>query len=294
MAIADKEGNGRTLSAAEIRAAGYWSEFAVFHGPDLEGPELTSFALSTTEVDTSQGPATVVASVGAKDDLSGVNGAILTLRLPNWEPGFELTGAMGGEMPPAQGTRHDGVWDQTLSLPRHAMPGTYRVGGVYLSDLAGNMTHYTPDQLDELGFQDEFVQVGPGDTTPPEILDVWFDPPTLRTSGGERTISFYVHVRDDLSGFGEWPDTGFSDVWVGFEPPGTWSEFGTTGRVRELVSGDVLDGVWRHEVTLEVDAPPGEYELNYASATDLAGNTTLLNRAAILSHGWPDSFLNEP
>jgi hypothetical protein len=295
LTISDRRGNTRALSAAEIKGAGYSSELAVFAGPDEEGPELTSLSLSTTEVDTSTGPASVDISVGAKDALSGVNDTYVAVVLPNWEPGpLELIGHMGSEVPPATGTRHDGVWTQRISLVQHAMPGNYKINAVYLSDLAGNTSHYKRQQLEELGFPLEFLQAGPGDTTPPEILDFWFEPSTLRTAAGNRTIFFYTHVRDDLSGFGQWPETGLSGVRTGFEPPGDWDEFSTSGTVPKLVSGSELDGIWREEVELEADSVPGEYEITYVGATDRAGNDLLLKRAEIESSGWPDSFINEP
>lgn len=295
LTIGDKKGNARTLSATEIKGAGYGSELAVFAGPDEEGPELTSLSLSTTEVDTSSGPATVDISVGATDALSGVNDTHVAVVLPNWEPGpLELTGHMGPEVPPVDGSRHNGIWSQQISLVQHAMPGYYKINGVYLSDLAGNTSHYKRQELEELGFPLEFLQAGPGDTTPPEIVDFWFEPPRLQTSAGNRTIFFYTHVRDDLSGLGPWPETGLSGVRTGFEPPGDWGEFGTTGTVPQLISGSGIDGVWREEVELEADSAPGEYEITYAGATDRAGNDLLLKRAEIESRGWPDSFINEP
>lgn len=294
LTITDRKGNTRTLSAAEIKGAGYGSELAVFAGPDEEGPELTSLSLSTTEVDTSGAPATIDISVGASDALSGVNDTHVAVVLPNWEPGpLELTGSMGPEIPPVTGTRHDGVWNQRISLVQHAMPGYYKINGVYLSDLAGNTSHYKRQELEELGYPVDFLQAGAGDTTPPEILDFWFQPSKLRTSAGVRTIFFYTHVHDDLSGFGQWPDTGLSGVRTGFDPPGVGG-FNTSGTVPKLISGSELDGVWREEVVLDADSPPGEYEIDYAGATDRAGNDLLLKRAEIESSGWPDSFINEP
>ncbi|HEV2791101.1 MAG TPA: calcium-binding protein, partial [Solirubrobacterales bacterium] len=295
MTIGDRRGNSRTLSAAEIREASYRSEFAVFAGPDEEPPELTDLALSPSTVDTSKGPATVNFSIGASDDLSGVNDVHVSVKLPSWEPGaVDVGSSVGSERPPTSGTRHAGTWTQSYSLIEDAMPGSYKVYAVYLSDLAGNTASYDRAELEALGFPVEFLQSGEGDTTPPEILDVWFEPAQLRTAAGERTIFFYAHVRDDLTGIGEFPDEAFSRVDIGFEPPGEWSEFTYGGGSPQLVSGTGLDGVWRREVVLEADAAPGVYELTYAAATDRAGNDLLLKRNEIEAEGWPDSFVNLP
>jgi len=295
LSIEDRQGNKRTLSAAEVRESAFRPGFVVFVGPDETGPELKGLSLSTTTVDTSQAPATVKVAISAADDLSGVGDAWASIVLPSWEPpGLELTDWSVSEMSPTTGTRHDGIWEQDYGLVEHAMPGTYAIEGVYLSDLVGNKTIYHREELEELGYPVEFLQSGAGDTTPPEILDIWFEPPTLRTSAGARTIAFYLHVRDDLTGLGQWPDEGYSRADLSFEPPGEWHEFSSSGTGRKLVSGTELDGVWRQESFLEPDAVPGVYKLSYAGVSDRAGNELVIDRAAMEDNGWPVSFVNEP
>lgn len=295
LTVSDRKGNARTLSQSELEESAYLPELAVFHGPDNEAPELASLSLSAAEVDTSNSPATVEISIGGRDALSGVNDTFAAVVLPTWEPGpLELTGHMGGEVPPTAGTRHEGVWTQSISLVQHAMPGTYKITGVYLSDLVGNKSHYKREDLEDLGFPLGFIQTGPGDTTAPEIVDFWMEPTTLRASHGERKIFFYVRARDDLTGFGQWPDTGLSDIRVGFEPPGDWDEFESSGRVPELISGTELDGVWRLETIVEAGAPPGEYVIKYVSATDRAGNDGGLKTAGLQSAGLQTAFVNLP
>jgi len=295
LSIEDGQGNKRTLSAAEVEESAFRPGFVVFAGPDETGPELKGLSLSATTVDTGQAPATVKVGVSATDDLSGVGDAWASIVLPSWEPpGPQLTDWSVTEMPPTAGTRHDGVWEQDYKLVEHAMPGTYAIEAVYLSDMVGNKTIYHREELEELGYPVEFVQSGAGDTTPPELLGIFFEPPTLHTSAGARTIVFYLHVRDDLTGLGQWPDEGYSRADVSFEPPGEWHEFSSSGTGRRLVSGTELDGVWRQESILEPDAVPGLYKLSYAGISDRAGNELVIDRAELEDRGWPVSFLNEP
>jgi hypothetical protein len=250
--------------------------------------------ITPTEVDTSGAPADVVLSVRARDPLAGVNNVVADLWLPDREPLGETTGFFGAEQIPDEGTRHDGTWDLPRHLVQYARPGAYKLGGLVLTDLAGNSTHYSRAKLIELGYPVEFTETGPGDTDGPEILDFWFSPTRLRTAAGERSIVFYAHVRDDLTGLGQWPDEGLSDFWADIEPPGVWHEFSTGGRVAELVSGTEFAGVWRKQTTLEPDAVPGDYEVSYVSATDRAGNQTLLKHADVVAAGWPSAIPNEP
>jgi hypothetical protein len=293
LTIADQKGNGRTLTGSELTEAGM-PEFEIYQGPDVEGPTLTGFSISPAEVDTSNAPGAVDFSISAADDLSGVQWAAAAIQLPSWEPGpLTLTGACASEIPPDEGTKHAGVWWHTYPLVEHAMPGRYQVSGLYLCDLAGNESHYTSEELEELGFPTEFLETGSGDTTPPEILNVWLEPATLHAAKGDATIYFYTHVRDNDTGFGEWPNEGNSDIRVNFEHPPV-QEFGTTGRVPELISGTDLDGVWRQEVTLEGSAPIGKYRVDGISATDRAGNVGTLEGSALDAKGWNLDFENLP
>jgi len=295
LTVADGKGNAETVTGAELREDGYRPEFEVFEGPDLEGPKLTNFSGSPAEIDTSAAPGGIDFAISATDDLSGVKWAAGSVQLPGWEPGpLRLSGACGGEIPPDEGTRHDGTWLHTYSLVEHAIPGYYEVSGLYLCDLVGNMSHYTEAELEGLGYPTEFLETGPGDTTPPEIVDFWLEPKTLRASAGEATVSYYVHVRDPDTGFGEWPDKAHSSIHASFDPPGNPGEWSSSGRTPELVSGTTHDGVWRGEMTLEADGPIGEYEVEWLAAADRAGNRVLLKHTELEATGWGLNFENLP
>jgi hypothetical protein len=55
-----------------------------------------------------------------------------------------------------------------------------------------------------------------------------------------------------------------------------------------------LDGEWELETELPSGAPVGQYPITYVSATDLAGNQTLLTGAALEAKPWDLSFQNLP
>lgn len=295
LTVADGKGNRLTLTGGQLFEDGNRPEFEVFHGPDLEGPKLRRFSRSPAEVDTSAAPGDIDFAIAATDDLSGVKWVGGVVQLPGWEPGpLELSSACASEVSPDEGSRHDGTWLHTYPLVEHAIPGYYRVSGVYLCDLIGNTSHYTKAELEGLGYPTEFLETGPGDTMPPEIVDFWFEPVTLRASAGEATIFFYTHVSDDDTGFGEGPDEAHSYINVSYNPPGHPGEFSTSGRVPELVSGTVHDGIWREEVTFEDDAPVGEYEVDGLSAADRAGNNFLLKGSELEAKGWDLTFENLP
>jgi hypothetical protein len=103
-----------------------------------------------------------------------------------------------------------------------------------------------------------------------------------------------MHVKDDLSGFGEWPDPNFSDLSYSFGEPGEPQQFEYSGHGAELVSGNDLNGEWLLETELPGEAPVGKYPITYVSATDLAGNQTLIKGAELEAEPWDLSFENLP
>ncbi len=287
-------GESRTLTGAEVRRAGL-NEFEVFRGPDTEGPKLTAFSLAPGQVDTSAGPASVGLAVAAEDPLAGVKSAEVGVELPGWEPGpLRIIGGCSGETPPDQGTRHAGVWDSTYSLVEHAIPGTYVVSGISLCDLAGNTTFYDTAELEALGYPTTIVESGAGDTTPPEVVGFSAEPTVLHADAGAAAVDFYVHVRDDDTGFGEFLDEAYSRINVFFSHPAGTHDISYGGRSPELVSGTSRDGVWKLVTELEPDAPIGTYEVDEIYIADRAGNQTYVKAPELASAGWNLTFQNLP
>ncbi|HEY0280292.1 MAG TPA: hypothetical protein VGC32_18660 [Solirubrobacterales bacterium] len=230
-------------------------------------------------------------SIGAEDALSGVQSVFAAVQLPGWEPGpLELIGGCSNEERPDAGTRHQGTWDETRPLVAQAIPGTYVVSGVYLCDLAGNRTHYTKTELEELGYPTEFVETGAGDSTPPEVVGFSFGPSVLHAAEGENLIDFYVHVRDDDTGFGEPGLTDAAEIEVRFEHPGPLKSFGDREGPPELVSGTSRDGVYRQEVGLDADTPVGTYRVEEIIVSDRAGNIAYEKAPEMALAGWPLTF----
>ena len=181
-----------------------------------------------------------------------------------------------------------------MPLPAHARQGVYPVERLVLRDRAGNEVTYDRSELEAMSVPLQFIQEGAGDATGPEILDFKIEPQILSTSDGQRRFKVRMHVRDNLSGFGEWPDKSFSDLGFSFDEPGHPQQFEWSGRGAELVSGTDLDGEWLLETELSSDAPAGDYPVTYVSATDRAGNQTLIMGAELAVEPWDLSFENLP
>jgi RTX calcium-binding nonapeptide repeat (4 copies) len=284
--VVDTAGNVTTADHAWLGEEFDDDEFSVYEGPDTEPPSLESFSITPTVAASSDGP-TEVSLVGHVTDAgSGVKSYWVAVTLPSHEPPWAFTDDRAGHQ--IAGTQVDGTDETVFELPEWSFPGIYEVSAIELEDFAGNKVELEGPELEALGFPTEFEVTGPGDTTPPEIVDVSMSPTTIPAAGG--TVVTYVHVRDDLSGFGEWPDEGFSSVSVSFAWPRFEGILVTTGRAPELVSGNALDGTWKIETTFPATDPAGEYSLQYVGAYDRAENGGPMNQTELEAHGWEFAF----
>jgi RTX calcium-binding nonapeptide repeat (4 copies) len=289
--LVDRAGNVAVIDhqelAEEIIDA---TEFTVYEGPDVEAPSIESLEITPTSTKTAAGPADIGLRYRATDSQSGVQYAWLTVTVATDAPPFEHS--YGGPQRLVAGTQLDGTHETVLELPQWAYPGAYRVSEVVLVDYAGNEARIEDSELEERGFQTEFEVAGPGDTTAPEILGVTLEPATIPAAGG--TVVAYVHVRDDLAGFGEWPNKFFSDIYLAFGWPAHEGPTETTGEGAELVSGDDLDGTWKLEANFAAAAPAGYYPVEGVGAYDRAGNGGPLRAEELEARGWHLGFTKLP
>jgi hypothetical protein len=288
--LADPAGNLTTVDHEQLLDE-WWrgAEFAVYEGADTTPPALESLAVAPTTTETVAGPVVITTSGEATDAQSGIKEVDVVVALPNYAPPWGMS--VGRIGPLSTGTQQDGTFASTFDLPQWAHPGTYRVIEVTLVDFAGNERSWDEADLEAIGSPTTIEVTGPGDVTPPEILGVEVHPATIPASGG--TVETLVHVRDDLSGFGIWPDTGLSNVYDDFEWPPHEGATQSTG-FTELISGGALDGTWRLLTTLDADAPAGQYALDAVGAYDRAANGGPLRLAELEAQGWDFSFTKLP
>jgi hypothetical protein len=286
----DDAGNEKVVDRAKLVSGIDEDEFSVYEGADTEPPTLESLTITPASTPTSAGPVDVHLDLGAADARSGVKRAWVTVKLPNSPaPPYEFAYSPGAHR--ISGTQDDGVEEAIFELSQWAYPGAYRVSEVMIEDFAGNQVHLEAPELEARGFPIQFEATGPGDTTPPEIVGVRMEPSTIPADG---TVTTYVHVRDDLSGFGQWPDEGFSEVYVGWDWPDVTNSIEMTGHAPELISGDALDGTWKIETTFLPIDPPGAYTLAGVGAYDRAMNGGPMRQPELEAHGWDLGFTKLP
>jgi hypothetical protein len=285
--LVDSFGNELMVTPAMLAEGPSETEFSAYEGDDTEPPSLEEFGIAPRVIEPSTGPVDVKVRAHTVDGQSGVKRMEVGFQPPGREP---WTAVMYSVL--TDGTQADGTQVVTFKMPAWAMPGTYNIVDVSLLDFAGNTSTFEASELEALGFPTTFEAIGPGDTVPPEIVSVSMTPANVPAGGG--TIETLVHVRDDHSGFGEFPEEGLSGIDLGWEWPVRGGIHETTGEVARLVSGTLLDGTWRLITNFAASAPAGPYRLAYIGVTDLAGNGGPVNRAELEARGLEAGFTKLP
>ncbi len=150
--LVDLAGNTFSYGYNDLVNLGFDLDFEIINNniADTNPPEIGSFELSPEVIDVTDGPQTVTFTVGATDDMSGVNNVLVWMDLP--DGGFEIAG--GGTL--ISGTILDGVWEMTESFSEFTDPGIATVNQITLVDLSGNTFSYGYDDLVNLGFDLDF------------------------------------------------------------------------------------------------------------------------------------------
>ena len=280
VSLADAAGNSVVFDEAALASGGfgYAREIELYDGPDTEGPEIENLTILPPSVDTSGGPATVTMTIHATDSLSGVESIGGSFDMPN------TPGNYGFAMGRVRGRAPDGEWEIQIQLPRHAAPGEWKLDNLHLWDNAGNgIDYYSPSELESLPFPLTFTQTGPGDTTPPQILDFSIEE---TDHAGQHAVFFYIHVTDDLAGI----EVG-NCLWLETRSVAK-PAYGFVVTSPVQVSGTALDGVLRVGTVFPSKAPTGTYIVESIEACDLTWNQVELSGIALEAKGWDLTFEN--
>ena len=275
--MSDQAGHTRYDPSANLQASGFPDHITVqnTHG-DTSPPALVSFAASPSQVNVTDGPATVTFTIHATDDASGIKlggttfvGATSPTGAQTYANNFVL----------ASGTTTDGVYTGSLSMPATAEPGDWPLA-LYMSDQAGH-TRYDPSaNLQASGFPDHItVQNTHGDTSPPALVSFAASPSQVNVTDGPATVTFTIHATDDASGIKLGGTT-----FVGATSP-TGAQTYANNFV--LASGTTTDGVYTGSLSMPATAEPGDWPLALYMS-DQAGHTRYDPSANLQASG----FLN--
>jgi len=168
-----------------------------------------------------------------------------------------------GQLRMTSGDAHRGVWRGSLDIDKDSPRGKYgirldvvdRTPGGSVAGL-GEPFALLPAAPDDGRFEG-FVQEGPGDTGPPQLLDLQFVPPQLDTSGGPASTNARMRIRDD---------SGVRGASALVKGPGATKDFSIDAQQR--VAGSRRDGIWTGGLELPARARPGKWEVKALTVFD--------------------------
>ena len=241
----DNVGNGRWYQFGELTHLGLSAAFEVAASQeDVTTPELVEVTLSVSEVDVSSGSGIITVTARATDDLSGISHLELAFESPSGEQEERMSASV-----PTTGTFSDGLYVDTMTLPRFSETGTWQLKWAYLNDNVGNGRWYQFGELTHLGLSASFeVATSQEDVTTPELIEVTLSVSELDVSSGSGIITVTARATDDLS--------GISHLELAFESPSGEQEERMSASVP--TSGDIAlekavlgyDEVWLDSANL--------------------------------------------
>jgi len=198
-----------------------------------------------------EGGGVTTLTIQASDTLSGMKSIRGEIRSPNKTALLPFgSGDVGGA----------DVSAFPITIPQQAESGVWYVSWISLSDRAANTSLVqAPSAAAAPPGGTVTVSSSESDSTPPEVLQVWFDKSTV--DGGDKNV-IRVEARDDSS--------GVVSVVGASQSPSKAALLWFTG------TPNADSGVWEGDLPIPKDADCGEWRVQQLAVKDKAGNTTLL------------------
>jgi hypothetical protein len=250
--VNDVVGNNRWYYAEEIDSLGFPTILTVTSVQDTAPPELTYFSFTPDTVDVTDSSAVVNVTLGAIDDLSGLNYV---------EAGFS---SPSGDQSAYAGIGFSGSMSDTLTtqmtIDQYSESGEWNVIYIQVSDEVGNWQSYYTSELDSMGFPTILTVTSVQDTAPPELTYFSFTPDSVDVTDSSAVIDLTAGAVDDMSGMGY--------VQVGFHSPsgaqGGWPGFSFGGSMSDTLTT---------QMTIDQYSESGEWYVYYIQVSDEVGNS---------------------
>src|SRR5438067_1613622 len=111
-----------------------FSAASVAFADDTTPPSVTGLTLNPTSVNVTTGPKSVLVTMTATDDLSGVKFVTVTFTSPN------VGQTQYAFLSLSSGSATNGTFTGNATIPQYADNGTWNISSVFIGDNAGNST----------------------------------------------------------------------------------------------------------------------------------------------------------
>ncbi len=261
----DAVGNNANINPATL---GFSSTLSVTSDPDTAAPTLQGFGLSPGAVDVSSASQNVTCSMTLADAKSGVSFASCQLTSPS----TSQTQSCASNTP-SSGNRNNGTFSCVVTIPRYAEAGTW-TPQVIAVDAAGNFPSppITPSTT-------LTVTANPDDLTAPSLTSFDFNPKSVSTGGGPRSVTCTLGVADSPAGVSAATCTFSITTFV---PPSTIVTQSHACTATTPSSGTPTNGTYQCTVVLPQYSASGMWTSS-ASLSDADGNSASYPQALFLN-----------
>jgi hypothetical protein len=261
--------NARTL----LVLAASFCALATAHATDTTPPTLVSLDFNPKSVDVSSAAQTITVTAHITDDSSGVSYTQIYFNSPS------LADQTSASFSLASGTATDGTYQASVTIPKGAEPGTWKLFKVVLQDTAGNNVGYGPDAGDTplpggTPTNLSVTDTNP-DTTAPVLVSIDFTPKSVDVSSTAQNVTVTAQLTDDSSG------VQYAQVY--FNSPSNAQQ---VSFFLGLTSGTATAGTFADTESIPAGAEPGTWKLTRVQLQDAAGN--FVNYGPAFSNHFPN------
>lgn len=194
--LVDVAGNQRGYSTAEVQAAGYPTTLMVVNtGPPATPPVLTGLSFTPDPLNVGAGDAPVQVAFTATAS-AGVREAYVFIEPTRGQRASGVDRSCHATTR-VSGTSTAGTWTCSITVPRDAPGGTWRINTLWVADSTGNATQYTIADLTARGLPSSFQVTSPNeDVTAPALAGLAVSPATVNLANGAAFVQVTVTATD--------------------------------------------------------------------------------------------------
>ena len=255
---------------------------------DTTPPSLISLSMSPAVIDITGGDQIVDVTWQLTDDLVGVAAGSegfsptqMRLMSPS---GQQFKDAVVGSWNLTSGDMNNGTFMSPLTFPQYCESGIWQIAYVLLVDALGNSNRLYTSDLATMGINTDLNVEGTSDTSPPELVDLTFDPISIDTSEADKIVTFTWHLSDDLVGVATGTE-GFSPTQLRFMSPSGQQIRDNVVSVWDLSDGDMNDGTFVIQTTFPQFSEIGIWQIAYVLLVDALGNSHRLYTSDLATMG---------
>ncbi len=286
--LTDNATNNQYLSTSDLQNLGFQYSVTVISQQDITPPQLTNLSFSPSAVNTSAADQIITVTLGASDDLSGVDFTCpfycyYTVYLTS-PSGKQWQGLVNYYVTNVSGTPLNGVWTGQITMPRYSEPGNWQVNFVSLRDSANNTSYLSTANLQAMGFPTTItVTSSPSDTSPPAVSSLAFGPNFIDTTMGSQPVTVNLGLTDNLS--------GLQYGWVYFtSPSGNQTQYAYFSSYNRI-AGTALNGTYQYTFYMPQYSEAGTWQVSQIYAYDNDNNLLYLTNAQLQAMGFPTQLV---